>query len=57
MDVLWTCIAVHCASRSHEDQKGAPDPPGLDLQMVVSCQQKLGIEPRSSGRAARPLTH
>lgn len=57
MDVLWTCIAVQFASRSHEDQKGAPDPPGLDLQMVVSCKQKLGIEPRSSGRPARPLTH
>lgn len=38
MGVLWTCIAVQCACKSHEDQKRASDSPrtgftdGCELQ-------------------------
>jgi hypothetical protein len=59
MFCLHKCLGTTCVSGTHRGQQRLldPPPPEMELQIVVSTMWLLGIEPRSSGRAASALSH
>lgn len=53
---LYVCLCTICVPRTWVGQKRGLDSLELELQMAVSYPVSLGIEPRSSGRAASVLS-
>lgn len=39
---MGICLCTMCMPAAYKGQKKAPDPPGLELQIVVSCQAGAG---------------
>lgn len=50
---MYVCVKHACST--HRGQKRAPDPPELELQMVVSLQGGARTYARSSRKAASAL--